>query len=194
MKYLLIIYLLCIFCPIYSQSVIIKESAYLRKQLQEDICDTIYNYECVINNPTSDQVLLMFVEEELNDSCRNTVIRHRFLRHYNGLSISMLAWDEVTPLSGYTIFPEFFIKTIEPYESFILNIQSQKEKNDIHALMQKHLLICRAQELKDFPSCDFSNIVWGIKRCNFDYKLNSICFEYNTLNQYVDKQYTSVEY
>lgn len=150
----------------------------------ENRLDTTTCIKYSIKNNLDEVLLLMFVEEDITENDKDVLIRKKLLRRYGSLSLSMLAWDNVAPLEGLLLCPEFFAKILKKGDTFDIFIVTDKPER-MKDFCQRHLLVCSEKELINHPTTSFRNIPWAIQSSNYEYKDSFIVFKEEILLQFI---------
>jgi len=115
----------------------------------------------------------MITEDNKMEFPMNKIIRRRLLKRYGDLSFAQMAWDNIEYRSDYSFVPDFFIKIVQPNDSFKMTLVLRNENvNRVNTLFLEHLLVLDAKEV------DNENMVNGllaaIKYHHVEYAYTSI--------------------
>lgn len=172
-----------VFGRLFSQAITQESFSYVSYSTGNNI-DTTTCIKYSIRNNLDEVLLLMFVEEDITENDKDVLIRKKLLRRYGSLSLSMLAWDNVAPLEGLLLCPEFFAKILKKGDTFDIFIVTDKPER-MKDFCQRHLLVCSEKELINHPTTSFRNIPWAIQSSNYEYKDSFIVFKEEILLQFI---------
>ena len=171
-RYLYSIVVLFVSCSfIHSQEINHEVRCYYT--YSETQLDTLYNIEYTIYNKTKKTQVIMITEDCKMEFPMNKIIRRRLIKRYGDLSFAQMAWDNIENHSAYSLVPEFFVKVVQPNDSFKIILELRNEDvNRVKTLFLEHLLVLNAEDI------DNENMVSGllsaIKEHHFEYSYPSI--------------------
>ena len=89
------------------------------------------------------------------------------------MSFAQMAWDNIENWSDHSLVPEFFIKILEPNDSFKIMLELRNEDaNRVNALFLEHLLVLDAESIDNEKMV--SGLLSAIKKHQFEYSYPSI--------------------
>ena len=182
-RYFYTIVLLFISCTfIYAQEV--KHEVRCYYAYGETQLDTLYSIEYTIQNNSERTQVIMITEDNKRELPMNKIIRRRLLKRYGDLSFAQMAWDNIENLSDYPVIPEFFIKTIQPGDSFKITIELKNEDvNKVNSLFKDHLLLLNAE---DIDNKDMVNgLLSAVKEYHFEYPYSSISIPWYVIEKFI---------
>ena len=185
--YYTIVFLLLSCTFIYSQEINNEVRCYYA--YGETQLDTLCNIEYTIYNKTEKSQVIMITEDSKMEFPMNKIIRRRLLKRYGDLSFAQMAWDNIENYSDYSLVPEFFVKIVQPNESFKIILELRNEDvNKVNAVFLEHLLVLDTEEV------DNKNMVNGlftaIKEYHFEYPYPSIGIPWCLIKRFLNDRGT----
>lgn len=142
-----IIFLFSFASSLYGQNIsFVKQSYIIRKDNMgiDTICNLIYK----VRNASSNSLVVMFTEDDINSLPLNKLIKRKMYRRYGDFSLSQFVWDNIENHCVNPIIPDFFIKILSPNESFdIILLLQNEDDNVVDSYFRNHILICNIEDI-----------------------------------------------
>jgi hypothetical protein len=115
----------------------------------------------------------MITEDSKMELPLNRIIHRRLFRRYGDLSFAQIAWDNIENWSDYSLVPEFFVKIVQPNDSFKITLELRNEDiNRVNTLFLEHLLVLNAEDIDNENKV--SGLLPAIIKYHFEYPYSSI--------------------
>lgn len=188
-KYLFVIFI-TLSTILYGQDINVAIQKYyvLENYAVEDKrCCLVYQ----VRNVSATSQVVMFTEDDVNSMPLEKLIKRKLLRRYGDFYLAFFIWDPNTENdSEYVLVPEYFVKMIEPGESFCITLFLQNEDDHlVDSLFRRHLLICNLEDIEGSEM--FHGFKHAIDVFHLEFPYPSITLLWNDFTPWLQRQGSS---
>lgn len=149
MKKILFYFFISISSSLYGQDISEETQKYYVSANGTEV-DTVCCLNYQVRNISATSQVMMFTEDDVNSMPMKQLIKKKLKRRYGDFSLAFFVWDaNIENNSDYVLVPHFFVKILQPNESFNITLFFQNEDDSlVDSLFRNHILICNLEDIE----------------------------------------------